>query len=271
MSKVLDSSSAVSIADEAELDRLIDDEAADEHGSSILLQLRQELSTSEDQMRRMAEDLAAARYEQGRLDEDRSRLAEELGSARAQVEGLRRERDILDEKIRDMIKVSEAEMTKIMDHTERMQHLRFAQDDVADLARRMDHLQDELTAERAAGAKHLEDLRGTQAHRDILEQKIAGMLDVMQRETQKVVDHTERQFAAMMEGVEARQRLAEEMARGEALQQRQGELEHRQRELEHRERETIAAIHGSMSWRLTKPLRFVSRALARIGVRRGAR
>jgi len=271
MSKALDAGSAPSIVDEAELDRLIAGESADRQGSDILQELRQELSASEDQMRRMGEDLAAARYEQGRLDEERSRLGADLGSARIQIETLRRERDTLEEKIRDMIKVSEAEMTKIMDHTERMQHLRFTQDDVASLTRRVEDLQAQLAAEQAAGAKHLEDLRGTQAHRDILESKIAGMLEVMRRETQKIVDHTERQFATMVEGAEARQRLADEVARGDALEGRLRDLEHRQKELEHRERETVAAIHASMSWRLTKPVRFASRALARVGLRRGAR
>lgn len=252
------------IDDERELDRLIGDESADARGSDILQQMRQELSVGEDQMRRMGEDLAAARHEQGRLDEERARLDAELGSVRTQVEGLRRERDVLDEKIRDMIKVSEAEMTKIIDHTERMQHLRFAQDEVGDLTQRVQALEAELAAERSASAKHLADLRGTQAHRDILEQKIVGMLDVMHAEVQKIVDHTERQFTTMAEGLQSRDQLAAALARGDALE-RYGH------QVEHRERETIAAIHGSMSWRLTKPLRFASRLLARVGIRRGAR
>jgi len=264
MSNVSNAGGAAPLDDEMELDRLIDDEAADTQGASILKQMRQELSAGEDQMRRMGEDLAAARHEQGRLDAERGRLQAELGDLRGQVDGLRRERDMLEEKIRDMIKVSEAEMTKIIDHTERIQHLRFAQEEASGLAQQVQALETELAAERAVAAKHLEDLRGTQAHRDILEQKIAGMLGVMHAEVQKIVDHTERQFAAAAAGLEARERLAAAIARGDALEQRG-------REIEHRERETIAAIHRSMSWWLTKPVRFASRLLARAGIRRPAR
>lgn len=264
MSKASDAIGVVSIDDERELDRLIDDENGDAGGAGILEQMRRELSESEDQMRRMSQDLAMARHEQIRLDEERAGLEADLSSARAQVENLKSERDVLQDKVRDMIRVSEVEMTKIIDHTERLQHLRFAQNDVAELTQRVQALEAELIIERAAGAKHLEDLRGTQAHRDILEQKIVGMLDVMHGEVQKIVDHTERQFATMTEGLESRDRLAAAIARGD-------ESERYRREVEQRERETIAAIYGSTSWRLTKPLRFASRLLARVGIRRGER
>lgn len=264
MSNVSDARGVAPLDDEIELDRLIDDEGADTRGAGILEQMRQELSAGEDQMRRLGEDLATARYEQERLDEERVRLQAELGGLRGQVDGLRRERDVLEEKVRDMITVSEAEMTKMIEHTERIQHLRFAEDGAAGLTERVQALEAELVAERAVSAKHLDDLRGTQAHRDILEQKIGGMLGVMHAEAQKLVDHTERQFAAMIAGSDPRERLAAEVARADALEQRG-------QEIERRERETIAAIHGSMSWRLTKPLRFASRLLARVGVRRRAR
>lgn len=248
-----------SITDEVELDRLIADEGAGV-SATILHQLREELSAGEAQLRRMGDDLVAARDAQIRLDREKARLEAELDAVRGTAEGFKRERDVLDAKIRDMIKVSQAEMTKIIDHTERMQHLRFSQDEVADLSQRVKALEAALAAERAASIKHLEDLKGTQAHRDILEQKIVGMLSVMHAETQKIVDHTERQFASVVEGVEAGRRIEIANARSDALAGRELAAQ-----------ATLEAVYRSTSWRLTKPWRFAGRMLARVGIKRGPR
>jgi hypothetical protein len=169
---------------------------------------------------------------------------------------------MLTTKLRDMISVTETEMMKIIDHTERLQHLRVAEHEVEvlkqqldDLAAARDTAEAALAAERETAAKHLRDLRGTQAHRDILEQKIVGMLDVMHAEAQKIVDHTERQHATIVDNLDARR------CRDDAVAQADLAL--------HREQAALTAIYNSTSWRLTKPWRFIGRLLIRAGVKRG--
>jgi chromosome segregation ATPase len=248
--------------DEAELDRLIGDESAGV-GGTILRQLREELALGEVHLREVSQDLLAARDDQAQLRDKLARLQRELDAARGEVAVAAAERDEATVKLRDMIDVAEREMTKVIDHTERLQHLRFADQEIEALGRRLADVVAEreaaemaLVAERAISAKHLQDLRGTQAHRDVLEQKIAGMLNVMHAETLKIVDHTERQHAAVVAGLSAQRRLDEAIALADLVSRR--------------EQSALAAIYGSTSWRLTKPWRFVGRMLMRAGVKRGA-
>ncbi len=262
MTRSFDGEQDASLDDEAELDRLIVDESVDV-GGTILRQLREELAVGEAQLRDVSKDLIAARDDQAQLRDKLVRLQRELDTAQGEVSRAVAERDEATVKLRDMIDVAEREMMKVIDHTERLQHLRFASQEIEVLKQRLADLVAEreaaevaLVAERAISAKHLQDLRGTQAHREILEQKIAGMLSVMHAEAQKIVDHTERQHATVIASLSAQHRLDEAIALADLVSRR--------------EQSTLAAIYGSTSWRLTKPWRFVGRMLIRAGVKRGA-
>lgn len=268
--------------EEAELDRMIADEG---DGEELLMRrLRDELAAGEAQLLDTTAAMNEARANQATLEDQVQALRSALGTAQADAETEAAARSLLEIKLRDMISVTEAEIRKISDHTERLQGLRFIDHEAGALRAQLQAAEASLAAidatlaeERARNQQLAEELRGAQAHVAILEEKLQGVLAIMASEAQQMTAYSAQRTAPpapvvveVPHVVETPSIAAIQIQHGNVvreLEAQRDEALHREREAADRHAAALSAIYASTSWKIGKPVRLLGRLLIRFKVK----
>ncbi|PVM89684.1 hypothetical protein DDF62_11285 [Caulobacter radicis] len=254
-------------------------------GEELLMRrLRDELAAGEAQLLDTTAAMNEARANQATLEDQVLTLSSALGTAQADAETQAAARSLLEIKLRDMISVTEAEIRKISDHTERLQGLRFVDHEAGALraqlqaaAASLAETEAALAQEHARSQQHAEELRAAHAHAALLDEKLQGVLAIMASEAERMTAYSAERAAPAAPVVVEVPHVVETPSIG-AIQIQHGnvvrELEAQRDEAIHRERDAndrhaaaLSAIYASTSWKIGKPVRLLGRLLIRFKVK----